>query len=87
MRNHLKRHLCELAADGLYDCIAKLSDRPLVVCSRCGVAANSVRNVCATRWGLIPLNKRPKQYKSDNSSEEERKCPAKVKITANTCAP
>jgi hypothetical protein len=45
-KNH-QMHMCALKAQGMDDCIAKYSDRPTVECNKCGVKANSSKNLCA----------------------------------------
>lgn len=49
-KDHSK-HMCALKAQGLNDCIATLSDKPVVECKQCGAKANSIRNICAAHLG------------------------------------
>lgn len=44
-------HMCALKAQGLDDCIKKFSDNPTVECRKCGVKANSSKNLCAAHLG------------------------------------
>jgi hypothetical protein len=39
--------MCALKAQGKDDCIRDLSDKPTVECKKCGVKANSTKNLCA----------------------------------------
>ena len=40
-------HMCALKARGMDDCIKSFSDKPTVECKKCGVKANSSKNLCA----------------------------------------
>ena len=44
-------HMCALKAQGLDDCIKSFSDKPTVECRKCGVKANSSKNLCAAHLG------------------------------------
>lgn len=43
----LSKHMCTLHAQGQTQCIADLSNRPVVKCRYCGASANSLKNICA----------------------------------------
>ena len=45
-KNH-QMHMCALKAQGMDDCIKSFSDKPTVECKKCGVKANSSKNLCA----------------------------------------
>jgi hypothetical protein len=49
-KNH-QMHMCALKAQGLEDCIKSFSDKPTVECRKCGVKANSSKNLCAAHLG------------------------------------
>lgn len=49
-KNH-QMHMCALKAQGLEECIRKFSDKPTVECRKCGVKANSSKNLCAAHLG------------------------------------
>ena len=44
-KNH-QMHMCVLKREGLDDCIKSFSDNPTVECKKCGVKANSSKNLC-----------------------------------------
>lgn len=48
---HHQMHMCALKAQGLDECIKKFSDKPTVECRKCGVRANSSKNLCAAHLG------------------------------------
>lgn len=49
-KDHSK-HMCALLAQGLDDCVAQLSDNPVVECRYCGAKANSIKSICAAHLG------------------------------------
>jgi len=42
-------HLCKLRQKGLLEELGRRSDRPTVVCAKCGAQANSERDLCKPR--------------------------------------
>ncbi len=40
-------HMCVLKRQGMEECMQSFSDKPTVVCKKCGVQANSLKNLCA----------------------------------------
>lgn len=44
---NLSKHMCTLQSQGLKDCFKLLSEKSLVECRKCGVKANSAKNICA----------------------------------------
>ncbi len=45
-KNH-QMHMCALKAQGMEECIRSFSDKPTVECRKCGIKANSSKNLCA----------------------------------------